>query len=216
MISQSRHSWRMVLNTLGQRDPSRPTMVNGTPRRGSDLRYVTKRPMRCLPAKLPSSRLATNERLSRLRRRPRAVEVLLCSLGGLAAVSATGTVWSETSNCANTGVARGMTAADGGIAWAAFYFAALGAVLIAPWLAGRAGASIGALGIGLAGVAFWALAASVLAPFEAFPPQATSAPVSILCDLQPQAGFWAAAGAVVLVAASWVIRWVPAARHETR
>lgn len=172
--------------------------------------------MRCRPAKLHSSRLATNERLSRFRRRPSAVEVLLCLLGGLAALASARTQWSVASSCANTGVSRGMTAGDGGIGWAALFFVALGVAIIAPWLAGSAGAGLGALGIGLAAVAFWALAASVLAPFEAFPPQRTLAPVSILCGLQPQAGFWTAGGAVVLVAASWVIRWVPGARHETK
>ncbi len=177
---------------------------------------TASRPVRCLPAKLPSFRLATSEWLSRFRRRPRAVEVLLCLLGGLAAVSAAGTLWSVTTDCANTGVARGMTGADGGITWAALYFATLGAAIIAPWLAGRLGAGLGALGIGFAAVAFWALAASVLAPFEAFPPQGTSGPVSILCNVQPQTGLWAAAASVVLVAASWVLRWVPHARREAR
>ena len=109
-----------------------------------------------------------------------------------------------------------MTAADGGIAWAALYFATLGAAIIAPWLAGRVGAGLGALGIGLAAVAFWALAASALAPFEAFPPRGTSGPVSVLCNLEPQTGLWAAAASIVLVAASWVLRWVPQARPEVR
>lgn len=166
--------------------------------------------------KLPSSRLATNERLSRFRRRPSAVEVLLCLLGGLAALASTSIQWSVAGGCANTGVSRGITADGSGIAWAALFFVALGVAMVAPWLAGPAGAGLGALGIGLAAVAFWANAALVLAPFEAFPPQGTSSPVSILCDLQPQAGFWAAAGAVVLVAGSSVFRWVLAARRETR
>jgi hypothetical protein len=95
-------------------------------------------------------------------------------------------------------------------------FRQLGAAIIAPWPARRVGAGLGALGISLAAAAFWALAASVLAPFEAFPPQGTSGPVSILCNLQRQTGLWAAAASVVLVAASWVLRLVPQARREVR